>query len=215
MLESSRKAATYSKSVRWHWLNPADYDKDTDWFVFGWIRQLLHSQGGWDSCRHSERTSCRRRTSGHIKLVWFIQAMTTEEIVVLLEKVPPKHSDVAAVPTWLAMKAAVDVAPVLGQMCNASLSFGTLPESQKRALVRPLLKKPKLDPDDLNSYRPISNLTFTSMLVEHVVASSFMKHVDDRTLLPARQFGYTALHDDLYTSRWRRPSHCSRATRSQ
>jgi len=29
-------------------------------------------------------------------------------------------------------------------------------------------KKPKLDPDDLNSYRPISNLTFTSKLVVYV-----------------------------------------------
>jgi len=112
----------------------------------------------------------------------------------MLKKVPPKHCDLDPVPTWLVKKAAVVLAPVLCQMCNASLSSGTLPESQKHAIVRPLLKKPKLDPDDLNSYRPISNLTFTSKLVERVVAARFMKHVDDHTLLPARQSAYRRFH---------------------
>ena len=81
-------------------------------------------------------------------------------------------------------------------MCNASLSSGTLPESQKHAIVRPLLKKPKLDPDDLNSHRPISNLTFTSKLVERVIAVTFMfmKYVNDHKLLPARQSAYSRFH---------------------
>jgi len=92
-------------------------------------------------------------------------------------------------------------------MCNALLSPDTLPESQKRAIVRPLLKRPKLDPDDLNSYRPISNLTFTTKLAECVVAARFMKDVDDHTLLSERQSAnhrfhlnetaITALHNDL------------------
>ena len=92
--------------------------------------------------------------------------VTICEIVAMLKKVQPKHCDLDPTPMWLVKKAAVVLAPVLCQMCNASLSSGTLPESQKHAIVRPLLKKPKLDPDDLNSYRPISNLTFTSKLVE-------------------------------------------------
>jgi len=87
--------------------------------------------------------------------------------------------------------------------------------SQKRAIVCPLLKKPKLYPDDLNSYRLISNLTFASKLVKRVVAEilecdeilefwwvllkdvvavRFMKHVDDQTLLPARQSAYRRFH---------------------
>ena len=102
-------------------------------------------------------------------------AVTICEIIAMLKKVPQKHFDLDPIPTWLVKKAAVVLAPVLCRMCNASLSSGTLPESQKHAIVRPLLKKPKLDPDDLNLYRPISNLTFTSKLVERVVAARFMK----------------------------------------
>jgi Reverse transcriptase (RNA-dependent DNA polymerase) len=60
--------------------------------------------------------------------------------------------------------------------------------------VKPLLKKPELDPDNLNSYRPISNLTFTSKLVERFVAARFLKHVDHHKLLPERQSAYRHLH---------------------
>jgi len=55
------------------------------------------------------------------------QAVTTEEIIALLKNAP-----LDPVPTWLVKKVAVVLASVLCQMCNASLSFGTLPESQKR-----------------------------------------------------------------------------------
>jgi len=54
-------------------------------------------------------------------------------------------------------------------MCNASLSEGVFPLTQ--AIVKPRLKKPTLNPDDVNSYRPISNLSFISKVVERVVAA--------------------------------------------
>src|SRR5664279_2820400 len=65
-----------------------------------------------------------------------------------------------------------------------------LPSSQKLDLVHPRLMKPSLDPDDVNSYRPISNLTFVSKMVERVVARRFMHHVDSHHLLPERQSAY-------------------------
>jgi len=79
-------------------------------------------------------------------------------------------------------------------MCNASLPAGVLPTSQKHALVRPLLKKSTLDPYDLCSYRPISNLTFVSKMVERVVAVRLLKHVDSYNLLPERQSAYRRFH---------------------
>ena len=66
--------------------------------------------------------------------------------------------------------------------------------SQNHVTVRPLLKKPTLDADALSSYRPISNLAFTSQLVEKVVASRFMRHTADNKLLPERQSAYRRFH---------------------
>ena len=62
--------------------------------------------------------------------------MTTGENVAMLKQVPPKHCDLDPVSTWLVKKAAVVLAPVLCQMRNASLSSGTLPESQKHATAK-------------------------------------------------------------------------------
>ena len=66
--------------------------------------------------------------------------VTTKEVLDIMNKLPPKHCDLDPVPTWLLKKAAPVMAPVIGAMCNASLSAGVLPTSQKHALVRPLLQ---------------------------------------------------------------------------
>ncbi len=41
---------------------------------------------------------------------------------------------------------------------NSSLSLGHVPKPFKLAVIKPLIKKPKLDPCELANYRPISNL---------------------------------------------------------
>jgi len=60
-------------------------------------------------------------------------------------------------------------------MCNASIMQNKFPLGKKYALVWPLLKKPSLQPSDLNFYRPISNLSFVSNILEHVIDSSIAK----------------------------------------
>ena len=48
-----------------------------------------------------------------------------------------------------------------------------MPKSLKTAFIRPLLKKKKtgLDSDILKHYRPVSNLTFISKVIENKVVS--------------------------------------------
>jgi len=75
-------------------------------------------------------------------------------------------------PTWLLKRAAEQFAPILPQLCSTSFQAGNLPLSQKHVLVSAQLKKSTLDPADLNSYRPISQLLFASKLVERAVALS-------------------------------------------
>ena len=57
------------------------------------------------------------------------------------------------------LKAVVDViAPFLTELFNRSLSNGVVPEVFKAAYITPLLKKSDMDPEDVRSFRPISNL---------------------------------------------------------
>ncbi|XP_049426310.1 uncharacterized protein LOC125885000 [Epinephelus fuscoguttatus] len=55
-------------------------------------------------------------------------------------------------------------------MINISVLTGYVPQSFKVAVIKPLLKKPTLDPEVLANYRPISNLPFMSKILEKVVA---------------------------------------------
>jgi len=64
----------------------------------------------------------------------------------------------------------------------------------KQALVLPQLKKQTLDPDTASSYRPISNLSYLSKIIERVVARRFTVHISDSHLLPAQQSAYRAFH---------------------
>jgi len=110
------------------------------------------------------------------------QPVTVEEIRKLVTKAPSKHCQLDPIPVWLLKQVVDQLAPVLTVMCNTSLTTGKLPSAEKHALVTARLKKPTLDLTDLNSYRPISNLSFTSKLVERCVAARFVAHCEQNRL---------------------------------
>jgi hypothetical protein len=62
------------------------------------------------------------------------------------------------------------------------------------AITRPLLKKPSLDINDLNNYRPISNLSFLSKTVERLVDARFTAYAENSSLLPLHKSAYRAQH---------------------
>ena len=79
-------------------------------------------------------------------------------------------------------------------MVNASLREGRLPPSQKHAVVTPLHKKPGLHADDWKNYRPVSNLTFTSKLVEKAVALRLTSYLNADGLMPQLPSAYGRHH---------------------
>ena len=68
-------------------------------------------------------------------------------------------------------------------MCNVSLREGLLPISQKAAIV----KKSGLNPDEPQSYKPISNLTFMSKIIERIVAEQLRAHLSESDLMTPAQ----------------------------
>ena len=113
-------------------------------------------------------------------------------------------------PTWLLKNVCEYIAPIIASMCNASILQNRFPANQKSAIVRPLLKKSNLNPTDLNSFRPISNLSFVSKLLERTIDSRFTHHAVTYNLFSPVQSAYrkyhsieTALvkiHNDIVTS---------------
>jgi len=70
------------------------------------------------------------------------------------------------------LKQVIDIiAPFVVELFNRSLSEGRFPAVFKQAFVTPVVKKPGLDATDTSSYRPISNLSVLSKLLERLVVS--------------------------------------------
>ena len=86
------------------------------------------------------------------------------------------------------------IVPFLLYMFNRSILEGHLPASQKRAIVFPTLKKPNLDPNACQNYRPISNLSFLSKTLERLVSLQFLPYLEQSGLLPSSQSGFRAHH---------------------
>ena len=108
---------------------------------------------------------------------------------------PNKQCSLNPVTTWFIKRlcSCAVLLPTVATIWNASFTEGVLPVSQKHAIIRPRLKKSTLD-HDLNSDRPISNLTFLSKTIEMVVATRFNEHADAHDLLLLRQSAYCAHH---------------------
>ncbi len=63
------------------------------------------------------------------------------------------------VPTKLLIELLPVAEKTLLNIINSSLSLGHIPNPFNLAVIKPLIKKPKLDPCELANYRPISNFS--------------------------------------------------------
>ena len=69
------------------------------------------------------------------------------------------------------------------EIINLLLTTRIMPNQMKEALIHPLLKKPDLDLLQFKNYRPISNSTFISKLIEHAVCNQHMDHAYKQEIL--------------------------------
>ena len=98
-----------------------------------------------------------------------LSSTTADEVKKVLTTTRLKQSPTDVLPSSL-MRSSVDVfAPVISHVANLSFSQGRFPAAFKTAQVLPLLKKPSLHKEQMSSYRPISNLSTVSKVIERLV----------------------------------------------
>ena len=88
------------------------------------------------------------------------------DITKLIKSTPPKCCESDLVPTTLLKKINATVAPEITRIMNHSLEEGHISENHKDALLKPGIKKLDLDKEILKNFRPISNLSYLSKLLE-------------------------------------------------
>ena len=84
--------------------------------------------------------------------------------------------------------------PIITDIVNISLRDSLMPRSLKTALIRPLLKKTGFDSDILKKYRPVSNLTFISKVIENVVSGRLNEHLTKNSMFDPLQSAYRDKH---------------------
>ena len=86
------------------------------------------------------------------------------------------------------------VRPVITKIVNHSMESGKVPTDLKVASVKPLHKKQSLSPDEFKNFRPISNLSFLSKVIEKCVAKQLIAYLDANNLHVIYQSAYRKLH---------------------
>uniref|UniRef100_A0A3B1ISB8 Reverse transcriptase domain-containing protein n=1 Tax=Astyanax mexicanus TaxID=7994 RepID=A0A3B1ISB8_ASTMX len=97
-------------------------------------------------------------------------------------------------PTALVKASLPSLSPLITDIIHSSLTTGVFPLALKTAAITPILKKPGLDPNDLNNFRPISNLPFISKILEKAVAAQLHAHLTSNNLYEQFQSGFRPFH---------------------
>ena len=91
-------------------------------------------------------------------------------------------------------KAYESAVPFVSQLVNKYFADCIFVESEKLALVRSQLKRAGLDNEDKRNYRPISNLTFLSKIVERIIFDQLYTFMEESGTLTKYQSAYRELH---------------------
>ena len=75
-------------------------------------------------------------------------------------------------------------------MINLCISTSVFASSCKSAIVLPLIKIPGSNPQVIQNYRPVSNLSFLSKFIEKVIYSCILTQIDDNDLIDKFQSAY-------------------------
>ena len=81
------------------------------------------------------------------------------------------------------------ISPILTSIYRQSLKLNTIPKDWKIQYVTPILK-PGKDKTEPSSYRPIALTCVCSKILEHIVYSQIMDHLDQHKILSPYQHGY-------------------------
>ena len=96
-------------------------------------------------------------------------SISSTDLCEIVTQSKPSSCCLDPVPSPLFKRVFNNISNSVLKIINTSLETGICPEAFKTAVVKPLLKKPNLDPSVLSNYRPISNLPFLSKVLEKVV----------------------------------------------
>ena len=119
---------------------------------------------------------------------------TTSEVRTIILKSTNASCDLDPFPTRLLKQYIDDLIVPITAIINLSLREGVVSPDFKQALATPLIKKKTLCRNEFKNYRPISNLSFLSKILEKIVAKRLNAHIEEHLLSNHVQSVYKRFH---------------------
>ena len=116
-----------------------------------------------------------------------------DNIEKLIKSAPSKSCELDPLPTLLMKTHGHVLVPILADIVNQSIQQGEFAQDLKEALIQPLLKKANLDLIHSN-YRPVSNLSFLSKLIEWAMCQQLGDYIPTTDMSEKLQLAYKAAH---------------------
>ena len=101
---------------------------------------------------------------------------------------PCKAAGPEGIPTYILRSVAEELSPILSRIYQFSLDTGSVPLDWREALIVPLFKK-RLK-HMASNYRPVSLTSVACNVLEHIVHSNIMRHLDQNSILTVKQHGF-------------------------
>ena len=121
------------------------------------------------------------------------QELSEEDVLNIIKSSKAKSCELDPLPAVLFKHCIPILLPVVTKIVNLSLTTGTFPDVFKRAIIRPQLKKPTFE-TELNNYRPVSNLSYLSKVIEAAVNRQLTSHLVANSLNQTLQSAYKPHH---------------------
>ena len=138
-------------------------------------------------------TPCPPPLAPHSSLSCFTP-VSAREVERLIHAAPSKTSPLDPIPITVFKQCSAELSGVIAHLANCSFATGIFPASMKAGLVIPLLKKPGLDVSDLKNFRPITNLSTVSKLLERLALARLKPHLSASPNFCALQSAYRSAH---------------------
>ena len=99
-----------------------------------------------------------------------------------------KATDSDTIPGKLLNELASEISHILTTIYNASIKQGKIPNQWKEALITPLFKKG--DREKASNYRPVSLTSICCKIMEHILHSNIISHLQANNILSENQHGF-------------------------
>lgn len=119
--------------------------------------------------------------------------ITTPGVLKLLANLnPTKAAGPDGISPRVLKELATEIAPILTTIYTSSLQSGQVPADWREALVTPVFKKG--EHYNASNYRPISLTSIPCKIMEHILVSNIMSHLETNNILSPQQHGFRKHH---------------------